>query len=325
MPLSININVNNSNMSIKNEKTGGKKNIKSINAANLNAMTDREQKIDEKRKSARKQAMKLISDAWGKDEKTSDKIKDLYKQKSDVVSEITDLKAKLKDIDKSKDVLRQQYGVDEDSQEQKDLELLMKYQDNKTGASYDDFSEDEIKRLKELQSEPLTEYQKKALMINAGKDSIYADIDKSENKAKRLLQNINNSKLEQLASQDMLKADEAADSVIGAAEKDIFGMLINEGKQNIDDKVEEDKEKADEAEKEKEERQEQIDEAKEKRKEEKEIIESQAESDKLDLETSLKDQKVDHLSEAQKQVVQIMNENKMINEDIKGIEIDLNF
>ena len=64
MPLSININVNNSDMSIKNERTGVKKNIKSLDARNLNLMTDRQQMMDEKRAGARKQAMKLISDAW---------------------------------------------------------------------------------------------------------------------------------------------------------------------------------------------------------------------------------------------------------------------
>ena len=38
MALSININVNNSDISIKNSKTGAKKNIKSISAGNLNDM-----------------------------------------------------------------------------------------------------------------------------------------------------------------------------------------------------------------------------------------------------------------------------------------------
>ena len=36
-------------------------------------------------------------------------------------------------------------------------------------------------------------------------------------------------------------------------------------------------------------------------------------------------QAVDHLSEAQQQVEQLMKNNNMVNEDIKGIEIDLNF
>lgn len=40
---------------------------------------------------------------------------------------------------------------------------------------------------------------------------------------------------------------DAAESILEAAEKDIYGSLINEGKSNIDDKQQEDKEKAEEA------------------------------------------------------------------------------
>lgn len=243
MPLSININVNNSDMSIKNERTGVKKNIKSLDARNLNLMTDRQQMMDEKRAGARKQAMKLISDAWKGDNKASDGIKAMEKTKSDIAVRNGELKEKLNDIKKSQETLREQYGVDKDSEEQKDLELLIKYQDNKNGIANDKFSQDELDRLKELQDQPLTEYQKKALMANAGKDSIYTEIDRNQTKAMCLTMSINDAKAEQLKSQDMIKASEAADSIIEAAEKDIYGSLINEGKNNIDDKMEENKEK----------------------------------------------------------------------------------
>ena len=242
MPLSININVNNSDMSIKNERTGVKKNIKSLDARNLNLMTDRQQMMDEKRAGARKQAMKLISDAWKGDNKASDGIKAMEKTKSDIAVRNGELKEKLNDIKKSQETLREQYGVDKDSEEQKDLELLIKYQDNKNGIANDKFSQYELDRLKELQDQPLTEYQKKALMANAGKDSIYTEIDRNQTKAMCLTMSINDAKTEQLKSQDMIKASEAADSIIEAAEKDIYGSLINEGKNNIDDKMEENKE-----------------------------------------------------------------------------------
>lgn len=325
MPLSININVNNSDMSIKNEMTGVKKNIKSLDARNLNLMTDRQQMMDEKRAGARKQAMKLISDAWKGDNKASDGIKAMEKTKSDIAVRNGELKEKLNDIKKSQETLREQYGVDKDSEEQKDLELLIKYQDNKNGIANDKFSQDELDRLKELQDQPLTEYQKKALMANAGKDSIYTEIDRNQTKAMCLTMSINDAKTEQLKSQDMIKASEAADSIIEAAEKDIYGSLINEGKNNIDDKMEENKEKADEAEKKQEERQEQIDEAKQKRKEEQDIIEGDIEAKKLEQSVTVTDEKTGHMEEAQSQVNQIMKKNNMINEDIKGIEIDLNF
>ena len=244
MALSININVNNSDISIKNSKTGAKKNIKSISAGNLNDMTDREFNISQKRKVARKQAMKLISDAWDKDNKAAQGIKDMESEKADIANINADLKSKLKDIDKSQKDLQELYGVHSESQEQKDLE----YQDNRNGVSNDKFSKEEIDRLKELQNEPLTEYQKKALMINSSKDAIRSQIDQNDLKAMNKTMSINNAKLEQLKSQDMLKAGDAADSIIEAADKDIFGMLVNEGKQNIDDNMKEQQEEAKKAE-----------------------------------------------------------------------------
>jgi len=205
------------------------------------------------------------------------------------------------------------------------FELLKKYQDNRNGVSNDKFSKEEIDRLKELQNEPLTEYQKKALMINSSKDAIRSQIDQNDLKAMNKTMSINNAKLEQLKSQDMLKAGDAADSIIEAADKDIFGMLVNEGKQNIDDNMKEQQEEAKKAEEEKEKKQEQIDEAKKKRQEEKELLENEQQADKLELDNSINSQAVDHLSEAQQQVEQLMKNNNMVNEDIKGIEIDLNF
>ena len=90
----------------------------------------------------------------------------------------------------------------------------------------DKFSKEEIDRLKELQNEPLTEYQKKALMINSSKDAIRSQIDQNDLKAMNKTMSINNAKLEQLKSQDMLKAGDAADSIIEAAEKIYLVCLL---------------------------------------------------------------------------------------------------
>ena len=93
----------------------------------------------------------------------------------------------------------------------------------------------------------------------------------------------------------------------------------------VDDNMKEQQEEAKKAEEEKEKKQEQIDETKKKHQEEKKLLENEQQADKLELDTSIKNQTVDHLSEAQHQVEQIMKKNNLINEDIKGIEIDLNF
>lgn len=154
----------------KRVKSSAKKN--SVFAGDLNLSDSTASRIEQKRNGARKQAKKLIQDAWDKDTKALGSIQDMEKDKADKVKEITDLKAKAAYLEKDKKAAAEEYGIDPDSQEQKDLELLEKYQNNKAGVENSHFSEDEVNRLKELQNEPLTDYQKQVLKFNASKNAI---------------------------------------------------------------------------------------------------------------------------------------------------------
>lgn len=207
----------------------------------------------------------------------------------------------------------------------KDLELLEKYQNNRYGSAEDTFSKEELDRLKELQNTPLTEYQEKVLKLNSSQIHFKDQIGQKELKIACTTASIALAEIDRDKSQEMLKAQDSADQIIGAVEGEVKNLLVNEGKDNIDDKVEENKEKADEAEKKQEEQQEKIDEKRKERKEQEEIIEGQAEADKLEMNANIRSNDVDHVTEAQKQIVRIMKDNKMLNEDIKGIDIDLNF
>ena len=51
------------------------------------------------------------------------------------------------------------------------------------------------------------------------------------------------AKLDQLKSQDMQKAQDAADELLDASDKDAFGMLIQDAVDHIDEKQEEEKRK----------------------------------------------------------------------------------
>ena len=126
--------------------------------------SDLESRIQQKRNQARKQAMKLINDAWDADKKAADGIDALNKDKQEQLDKLREYKQSLKDVDEREKQLQEEYNIDPDSQEQKDLELLKKYQNYSNGSDYADFSKKEIERLKELQNTPRTEYQDKALM-----------------------------------------------------------------------------------------------------------------------------------------------------------------
>lgn len=162
------------------ENTGKSKNRKTINASELNLKPYKDNQIDAKRLRARKQAMKLISDAWKSADKTDKNIEDMKLDKLNKLDEITELKNKVSNLENEKEAYRADYGVDMDSQEQKDLELLEKYQNNRYGSAEDTFSKEELDRLKELQNTPLTEYQEKVLKLNSSQIHFKDEIGQKE-------------------------------------------------------------------------------------------------------------------------------------------------
>ncbi len=325
---------------------------KTIFAGNL-MPSDMASLVERKRSNARKQAMKLINDAWGRDNKASDNIKGMEDEKSVQAEKLNELNGVLKRIDDNKKALMEEYGIAWDSQEQKDLELLEKYQNNKIGSAFDSFSEEEINRLKELQNMPRTEYQNKVLQQNAAAGAIDIEISRIKARFVAMTEAVYDAKSEQLKSQDMLDADAAADEIVDAANKEIFGLLVKEGMEHIDETQEEQQKKAEEAAEKKEEDEKQIEEAKQDREEQeaqieevkqkikekteqienikescegiKDVVKGDLEADKMKMDVSMKKQSSDTVEEAKKNIQRILKENNLINEDLKGIEIDFNF
>lgn len=298
---------------------------KTIDARNLKGLDPKRSGIDKKRENARKQAMKLVQNAWNRDAKSAAEQKDLEAQKADKLTEVQKLTEQMKNIEETKKNLQEKYGVDPDSKEQKDLELLEKYQNNVTGASFDSFSEEEKERLKELQNTPFTDYQKEVLRQNSVKSALSREVEQKNREVAALQEAVTDSTIDQLKSQDMLKAQDAAGQILDASGKEILNMLIQEGRDNIDEDAKEEQEKAEKAQEEKEKKQEKTDDAKEKRKEQEELLKKQTRSDQMEQKLSMQNQSDNQVNHAQKQIQKILKENHLVNEDLKGIEIDLNF
>ena len=136
--MSITIKMNQDNTGIQmsgitagRNKTQDTKTRSTVFAGDL--MLGQGNQIEQKKQTARRQAMKLITDAWGRDELASQSIKDMEQQKADYVEQMQEAKEHEKTFEKSKKELQEQYGVADDSQEQKDLELLEKFQNYKNG------------------------------------------------------------------------------------------------------------------------------------------------------------------------------------------------
>ena len=133
------------------------------------------------------------------------------------------------------------------------------------------------------------------------------------------------SEQEQLKSKDMLDAKDSANDLLKAAEKEIFGMLVQDAKDNIDTKMEEEKKKAEEAAEKKEEREERLEEQKEKTKQQEELISGAMEGNKLKNQLNAVKSVPNSIKDAQMNIHKIITENSLIEEDLKGIKIDFNF
>ena len=241
-------------------KLGNYLNANNVNPGN-NSGDDISDRISDKRNSARNKAMKLINDAWERDNETSQGIKDMQDSKEAVVTEIREANSKISDIDKELDNLKELYGVESDSADKTDL----------------------------------TEYNEKVKELNDLKKEYSKQVENGKLSVKAMTESITDVKIDQLKSQDMLDSKEAADTIIEAAEKDIVSMAILEGKEHIDEKAEEAKEKTEEA-------KEKAEEAKEE---------------------EAKEKAEDNVTKAQEEIQKLMDINNMIDEDIKGIEIDI--
>ena len=281
--------------------------------------------IEQRKKMAGKQAMKLISDAFGRDIKSQESIDKLRELKSQKLDELKDKNKSMADIESQKEALMKEYGVTEDSDEMKELELLKKYQNNRMGILTGEFSDEEIEKLKSLQGTSRSEFQARYLELNDAYNQYQKDAGEIEDDLKVLTANINIQKNDLNASQDMAKAQDAADAILDAASKEAIGLMMQEAKDNIDKTAEEEKEKAEKIKEEKEELQEKIDKTKERNEEQKKIIEESAEATKLDQNISVKTQDTSAVAEAQKSIDKILKDNNLISDDIKGIEIDLGF
>ena len=88
---------------------------------------------------------------------------------------------------------------------------------------------------------------------------------------------------------------------------------------------EEEKEKAEEAQEKRDEQQEKIDEKKEEKQQQEKMIEGSVEADRLEADVTVDQTGTSKLEEAQQHIQTILKKNNLVNEDLKGIKIDLNF
>lgn len=297
------------------EKQSGKNKKTTVFAGDLNATQD---KILLKRKEAQKKALKVVADTWEGDRKIDTnleerrmRIKSLREEAGAAKKEIAEVKAGMED-------LRKQYGVESDSAEQKDLELILKGRESMRAGSKVSLSEDERECLAEIGTKELTEYQSRVLEMDEGADYYRKIVAENEKEIEVENAVIREIRKERLKKDPMLGAQKEAEVIEEAAGKEILGMLIEEGKEHIDEEQEEKEEKAEEAKEKKEEQEELLEKRRTEREEAEKRAEELAESMPMEELLGLDMTKSDFQTEIQN----IVDKMKLVEEDIKGAMVD---
>lgn len=273
------------------------------NAIFMGDLNVRKDPVTQRKLYAQQKALKMISNAWDGDRKIDNNILDIRQKLAGLHEEYVANQGVIAEGEAQKEMLRQQYHVAPDSQEQKDLELLEKKADYMrhpdevflteeerarlkeisgrlpdTQEEIDllqrkadaekyglevEWTEEEEALLKELEGVPLTEYQKRCLEIDKSQEFYERKNDVIEDQIAAYNGSIRAIKLERLKFREMEKAQEKAEDVMKAAGKEIVGMLMEEAKDHVDEEMEEKKEEAEEKAEEKAEQEEKIEDRKE--------------------------------------------------------------
>lgn len=316
-----------------NETQASQANRKSVFGGNLNAAAD---PIARKRKEAQQKAWDVVQSAWDNDKSADESIESRKAHQSDMEQRKKEAQDGLADINADRDVLKRLYEIDDDSQEQKDLAILEKKQDQDNGARIEWWTDEERERYNEIKDLPRTEYQQRMLELNDRSAAFRIEIEDAGKQIMDDTANIRAIQEERLKHHPMIDAQKQADAIREAANKEVIGMAMEQAKDHIDETMEEIKEKADEAMEKKEEREEKLEELKELRAMQEAIIEGtkeaveeakdeQRKNDQPDIEiTDMVDiaRGSSQTGDVQQSLDDIKNSMKVLEADLKGIKVD---
>lgn len=267
--VNININANESyNVTDKNGRQDKEKE-KSSNVVNGARLNLGDNLVAQKRKDAMNKAMETINKTFNQDIERDKELAGRQDRIDELKRMIRDAHNNIIAADKKLAGLKEEYGIDDDSSEQKELELLMKRIDSERDNLGVKLTDEELGELKEIDKKGLTEYQQRALQAYEPKSVAKSLIKDYEKELDKEIKKLQAAKIDDLKKAPMIKSRKEADDILEAASKEIISTLVNEAKDKIEEKAEEEKEKAEEAKEE----QERLEELLNKKKEEKDITE----------------------------------------------------
>ncbi len=265
--------------------------------------------IEQKRAQARKQATKVLRDQFAKDNKITDGMNELRARNAEIEEEMRALYEMRKGYMEERDALMEKYGVDPDSQEQKDLELIRKGSSLMEAGNLAAMGKDELERLAGLGER--TEYQQRSLEYDKIIDHIVAMEKELQNERMGNTSSITATKqaILEAGGKGMRTAKKMAGSILDAASDAIIGMLWEDAKEHVDEELEKLMEAAKEQAEKKEEEEEKLENIKEEKEEQEELTKTIQESSS-------------EQAKLQDEIKKIMQEAELLEEDMKGLAVD---
>lgn len=295
-----------------NQKNGGQMKNKSINMNELGGNMD---SILIRKQRAQKRALKVVSDAWNADRKFTSDLKERRNHVTELQSSLVENKELLEACNAGMEEIKEIYGIEEGSQEQRDVELAALWNKYKafgdmslkfsemngtsdaketweelTGVSLSDADWQRMAELKGEISSP-TPYQQRALEIMEKADFFQKKFDDAQIDLMSEDSAIRTVKIERLKEHGMVDAQKEADEINAAASKEIIGMLVGEAQDHIDEEMEEKKEEDKEKAEEKEEQEEKIEEQRTEKELQQEQLEIKQEESHIAEETKTEQRK----------------------------------
>ena len=277
--------------------------------------------IAERKAQAFEKARKIVSDAFKGEKKIDAELQELR----DLSARLTeDNKEKLNQISQNKaemEQLKQTYGMTEDRQEQKDLEILMKKNDSYYDPSVQ-LTEEEQKRYHKIMSEGQTEYQSRMMERHSENNRLQREMQENLAAIHANGSALRFVKGERLKSNPMKDAEDAAEKVLEAESEAITGQLVGDALDHMQSELQEKVEDAEKLAEQKAEREEQIAQVQEAVEEQKQQIEEIREEAK-EYAQAVEPEDIRNIQEQiQAEIDKVLEELKLLAEDLKGNSID---
>ncbi len=280
--------------------------------------------IVERKAQAFEKARKIVSDAFAGEKKIDAELQELR----DLSARLTeDNKEKLDQISQNKaemGQLKQLYGVTEDCQEQKDLEILMKKNDSYYDPSVQ-LTEEEQKRYREIVVEGQTEYQSRMMERHSENNRLQREMQENLAAIHANGSALRFVKGERLKSNPIGEAEDAADKVLEAESEAITGEIVGNALDHMQEELQEKVEEAEKLAEQKAKKEEQIEQVQEKVEEQKKQVEEIREETKdaqSTSETVTPEDIVQIQEQIQAEIDKVLEELKLLAEDLKGNSID---